>query len=84
MAIAEIESKTEITTVVQQYNYIRCSILELNLNKSVKILTDFLTGSGCIVMSQIDKLEGDDYSAWGNDDKYIIDWICRKYNLNIK
>ena len=29
-------------------------------------------------------LEGEDYKKWGNDDNYVIEYICKKLNLSPK
>lgn len=29
------------------------------------------------------QIEGEDYKKWGNDDRYIIDYIFEKLNINI-
>jgi len=71
------------TIFTQTINTIRCKITEIDLNVSATIVTEFYDTNGSLVKATTDILRGYDYYDWGSDDKYIYDWICKKYNLKI-
>lgn len=29
-------------------------------------------------------MQGADYDAWGNDDNYVIEWVCNQLGLTLK
>ena len=73
--------KTE--TFTSTIDYINVSVKEVTLNKAATIFTEFYKSNGVCIEIKTDYLLGDDYLAWGNDDNYVINWVCKRYNLTL-
>ena len=52
--------------------------LILGTSVKINIILNFLTGKIPSCEHKQIILEGDDYNAWGNDDKYISDYVKSK------
>lgn len=50
-------------------------IRRLILNTSADLEISFFGDNGILVDFRVVTLTGADYSAWGNDDEYIINWV---------
>lgn len=59
-------------------NQFRVNIVELKLFESVTVCALLLNPDGQHVDNKIYKLEGDDYTNWSNDDKYIVNYVKLK------
>lgn len=70
--------KTETTT--ETITSIQISVCDIVLGVSAKIITQYFNNGRGIYLTQ-DTLTGDDYTNWGNDDNYIINFVCQKYGL---
>ena len=65
--------KPVVKVLVQVINISLFTFLELEV-----LLFD---DSNTIVLQRRMRLEGDDYSRWGADDGYVIDWVKQQLNL---
>ena len=54
------------------------NILEIILFKSVRIAVYLLNENDAVIESRQYMIEGDEYEAWSNDDKYIISLLKQK------
>ena len=54
------------------------SILEINLFKNIRIAVYLYNENDLLIESRQYIIEGDEYNAWSNDDKYIINLIKQK------
>jgi hypothetical protein len=61
---------------------LRVYIVDYQLNKSARIVAQLLDDTK-MLDKQVLLLEGQDFARWGDDDNYIIDWVCKKYGLVI-
>ena len=73
--------KTE--TFTSKIEYINVYVKDIVLNISATIFTEYYKSNGVCIEVTSDILSGDEYTAWGNDDNYIINWICKKYSLTL-
>jgi hypothetical protein len=64
----------KITKIVK-FKY---QILEIKLFESIRIAVYLYTDSDLLVESRQYLIQGDEYNAWSNDDKYIINLIKQK------
>ena len=72
--------KTE--TITNTINSIQVSVVDIVLGVSAKVITEYFSnGRGLYLMQDI--LTGDDYTNWGSDDDYIVNWVCKKYNITL-
>lgn len=74
----DIEPFTVTTTNVMTKMSIRR--ITINLNTSANIMVDLFDDNNRFIQMKILTLAGEDYSNWGTDDNYIIEWV--KQNLN--
>ena len=72
------KSETTTSTITS----IQVSVVDIILGVSVKIITQYFDKDRGVYLTQ-DTLTGDDYKNWGTDDDYIVNWICKKYNLTL-
>jgi hypothetical protein len=68
----------KITKIVK-FKY---QILEIKLFESIRIAVYLYTDSDLLVESRQYLIQGDEYNAWSNDDKYIINLIKQKIQNN--
>ena len=54
--------------------------ITINLNTSANIMVDLFDDNDRFIQMKNLTLSGEDYSNWGTDDNYIIEWV--KQNLN--
>ena len=78
----QIQAFDKTETFTNTINSISVSVFDMILGVSAKILTQYFDNGRGVYMTQ-DILTGDDYTNWGSDDDYIINWICQKYNLTL-
>jgi hypothetical protein len=69
-----------VTTVIYSFDI---QSIEINLFNSAKIRVTLLNEQGNIVDVSIVLLEGDDYTNWGNDDNYIINFVANDLGFTI-
>lgn len=60
----------------------RYNILEIKLFKSVRIAVYLFNENDLLIETKQYLIEGDEYNAWSNDDKYIINLIKQKIQQN--
>jgi hypothetical protein len=59
------------------------NILEIKLSESVRIAVYLFNENGMMVDSRQYLINGNEYAAWSNDDKYIINLIKQKIQLGV-
>jgi hypothetical protein len=57
-------------------------ILEIKLFQSVRIAVYLFNENDLLIETKQYLIEGDEYNAWSNDDKYIINLIKQKIQQN--
>jgi hypothetical protein len=76
--IPVVPKQYEDPKIISGFTYSVCDFqLSVSITFNV-ILLD--TNSLPIVVKQV-VLSGQDYAAWGNDDQYIVNYICNALNL---
>ena len=58
------------------------NILEIKLFESVRIAVYLFNENDLLIESKQFLIEGNEYNAWSNDDKYIINLIKQKIQQN--
>ena len=61
---------------------VRVIVLSVNLGVSANIDAQILNAEGTIVEVKSLLLEQPDYSFWGTDDEFIINWTLRQLGLS--
>lgn len=59
------------------YTKVLISVVAIELSSSATIQA-YLTGESGESKNVLLVMSGDDYSAWGGDDQYVVDWVLRK------
>jgi hypothetical protein len=77
----EVQDKEEVKTFT--INNVEIRILNLSLNKFVD-LNVTLKQNNDFVNSVYMRIEGEEYTAWGNDDDYLENLVLNKLGLNRK
>lgn len=67
--------------IVDRVVSIVVEVYDLVLRRSCKVRTYYMKEDGNSVYMTDDLLTGDDYTNWGSDDDYIVNWVCQKYGL---
>jgi len=68
-----------IKTQVIEYNRFKIKNFDLKLNEKVSIIILlYPVNSEHVVEARTIVMEGDDYTNWGNDDNYVINFIKSK------
>lgn len=82
MSIQKILTITKEEKIINKIDYIRIEVKDIVLNTAATIITSYLSiDKGCVYMTS-DLISGPDYQAWGNNDDYLFEYICRKYSLH--
>lgn len=68
-----------VQTTCEGYGIHMRKIEIMQLNKMAKIEYQLQTPGNLEHKTLI--IEGSDYQAWNNDDRYILDFVCSKHNL---
>jgi hypothetical protein len=72
----------EVTrTTTETSNRICILVKNVVLFKSADVLVYFYDPNSVIIRAETLRLEGDDYTNWGLDDKYIETYVLNKLNL---
>lgn len=69
-----------VTTVIYSFDI---QSIEISLFNSAKIRVTLLNEQGNIVDVSIVLLQGDDYTNWGNDDNYIVNFVAKQLGFTI-
>jgi len=68
-----------IKTQVIEYNRFKIKNFDLTLNEKVSIIILlYPVNPEHVVEARTIVMDGDDYTNWGNDDNYVINFIKRK------
>ena len=62
-------------TKIVKFKY---QILDIKLFESIRIAVYLYSDSDLLIESRQYLIQGDEYNAWSNDDKYIINLIKQK------
>ena len=80
--MVEIEP-LEMVTVHHKHSF-SINIHEVRIFESVMMSIDFFDENGnCIDRDRLN-LTGEDYSNWGADDNYLVNYVAAKYGMQIK
>lgn len=71
-------------TITKTYDcaYLGIFLSSMSLGTSVTFNVNTFDENGQVVNTDTIKIEGKEYEQWGNDDQYIIDYICKKLNVD--
>lgn len=61
----------------------KLSVINIVLNSSATIGVRFFNSSGASIYYTEVLCEGEDYSNWGNDDEYLINFVCTQLGVVI-
>ena len=80
--MVEIEP-LEIVTVKHKHSF-SVNIIDVRIFESVMISVDFFDeNGGCIDRTRL-HLSGEDYTNWGTDDNYLVNYVAAKYGMVVK
>ena len=80
--IVEIEP-LEIVTIRHRHSF-SINIIDMRIFKSVMLSVEFFDENGNRLDSGRLNLTGDDYSIWGADDNYLVNYVAAKYGMVVK
>ena len=78
----QIQPIVKTKTLTEDITNIIVSVSDVILGQSAMVNTVFQNETR-VVYTASDILSDEDYLNWGSDDKYIVNWVCRKYNLTL-
>lgn len=73
----------EVVTIKHKHSF-SIHIIDMRIFNSVTISVEFFDENGNYVERARLQLTGDDYSNWGADDNYLINYVAAKYGMQIK
>lgn len=73
----------EIVTIKHK-QYFSVNILRVEMFESVVISVLFYDETKAFLERVDLKLEGDDYTNWGKDDTYLVNYVATKYGMQLK
>jgi len=79
MSQINVQDKTITTTTIVKS--IEIESVELKIGDSAKVFVRLLDENGGLVSNEIVRLEGTDYSNWGTDDQYLVDFVLTSLGL---
>ena len=62
-------------------NSFTINILDFQLYKSVRIAVSIFNADDVLLYNRFYVLQGAEYTNWGNDDKYIVDYVKAKLQI---
>jgi hypothetical protein len=74
-----VQPKDIVTT--RTINSIEIIETKVQLNTSAKIVVKLLDGNGSLINVEVLTISETEYTDWGNDDQYIIDWSLTQLGL---
>jgi len=77
-----VETVTQEVTTVKTSNKIAISIVRVDLFNKATLQVQFIGADNQNVKLQILEMSGDDYTAWGTDDQYVVTWTLNKLGLS--
>jgi len=82
MNISVVPTPVEITIpMICQFNF---SVYNFQLGKEITFNVILIDQNGApLSMKQI-TLSGDDYTAWGKDESYVVNYICKSLGLSLQ
>ena len=75
----DIKEFEQVQTI--KFKSIEIFVLGIVLNTNARLGVRIFDVDGKPVDSRQLTLEGEDYEKWGNDDQYIVDYVCNKYGF---
>jgi hypothetical protein len=69
-----------IYTRTQTINNVKIQVMNIKLYTSVSVIASMFSDKS-LVDTKIFNLEGTDYTNWGNDDDYIINYVLTQLGL---
>jgi hypothetical protein len=82
MSSTEVPIQSKEFVTVRTSSKIAIFVTRLHLFQSAEIHVHFLDDYGSCIEVNVLSMEGADYSAWGGDDQYVVDWILEKLCLS--
>jgi len=79
--LTAIDDFQQVTT--KTFTFISIQAQNLILNQSVDLQVMFYDVNKNIGDLKMLTLSGDDYKNWGNDDTYILNYVCTKFGLTL-
>jgi hypothetical protein len=80
--MVEIEP-LEIVTVKHKHSF-NVYIIDVRIFESVMLSVDFFDENReCVERTRL-HLSGEDYTNWGTDDNYLVNYVATKYGLTVK
>jgi hypothetical protein len=80
--IVEIEP-LEFVTVHRKHSF-SININDVRIFKSVMMSIDFFDENGNCIDRDSLNLTGEDYSNWGADDNYLVNYVAKKYGMKVR
>ena len=78
----EVEPVEIIT--IKHKQYFSINILRVQIFEFVIISVEFYDENK-VSLERVDlKLDGNDYTNWGNDDAYLVNYVATKYGMQLK
>ena len=77
-----INTEPKDITQVNTTTSVELHMSNLVFNSSIDINVLFKDSTGRVFKMELVRVQGDEYSQWGNDDNYLIDLVLSKVELS--
>jgi hypothetical protein len=75
--------KIEIQPIQKQLTFLEIISVNVSLDNSAKIQTLVGNDEGLGLMYSL-SMDSETYAEWGNDDNFVITWVCQQLGITRK
>lgn len=76
-----IKLDIEPIKITKTCNYLGIFLTNMSLGQNATFKINTFDEDAQVVKTDLVRLDGEDYEKWGDDDQYVIDYICQKLNI---
>ena len=80
--IVQVEP-VEVITVKYRHSF-RIRVMNMQIFESVSLFIEFFDENERLIDTGSVELTGLDYSNWGADDNYLVNYVATKYGMQLK
>jgi hypothetical protein len=71
-------------SVINRIGKFTVLLQNFKINTSVELVVSLFDIKNVFISTVILSLDGDDYTAWGTDDDYLVSFVCTKLGFQVK
>lgn len=72
--------KIQITPITKQLNYLEIISVNVNLDNSARVQA-FVSNDENLGQNHSLFMDNETYSNWGDDDQFVVNWVCQQLGV---